>query len=86
MMRCRSEIRTYHLSDNERMLYVLTNCRGFAHLNGLYLVTLLILRVHGHKFEYHKVEYGGYDGQAEHDEEEGEGDILRLLLESIVLL
>ena len=30
MTRCRPEIRTYHLSDDERMRYVLSHGRGFA--------------------------------------------------------
>jgi len=57
-----------------------------SHLNGFLNIPLLVLRVHGHELEDHQVERGGDDGEAEHDEEEGEGDVLRLLLQRVVLL
>lgn len=50
------------------------------------LVPLLVLRVHGHELEDEQVERGSDDGQAEHDEEEGEGDVLGLPLQAVVLL
>ncbi len=56
------------------------------YLNGFLDIPLLVLRVHGHELEDHQVERGGDDGEAEHDEEEGEGDVLRLLLQRVVLL
>ena len=55
-------------------------------LQGLDLVPVLVLRVHRHELEQHQVEQGGNDGQAEHDKEEGEDDVLRPLLEGVVLL
>ena len=30
MTRCRAEVRTYHLLDDEQMLYVLSHSRGFV--------------------------------------------------------
>ncbi len=56
------------------------------HLNGLNFVPLLVLGVHRHKLEDHEVEDGGDDGETEHDEEEGEGDVFRLLFQGVVLL
>ena len=55
-------------------------------LQRLDLVPVLVLRVHRHELEQHQVEQGGNDGQAEHDEEEREDDVLRSLLERVVLL
>ena len=55
-------------------------------LQCLDLVPVLVLRVHRHELEQHQVEQGGNDGQAEHDEEEREDDVLRSLLERVVLL
>ena len=55
-------------------------------LQRLDLVPVLVLRVHRHELEQHQVEQGGNDGQAEHDEEEGEDDVLRSLLKGVVLL
>ena len=55
-------------------------------LQRLDLVPVLVLRVHRHELEQHQVEQSGNDGQAEHDEEEGEDDVLWSLLERVVLL
>ena len=55
-------------------------------LQRLDLVPVLVLRVHRHELEQHQVEQGGNDGQTEHDEEEGEDDVLWSLLEGVVLL
>ena len=61
-------------------MYKITN------LNGLLDISLLILGVHRHELEDHQVERGGNDRQAEHDEEQSKGDVLRLVLQWVVLL
>ena len=43
MTRCRTEIRTYHLPDDERMCYVLSYSHGYRHP-----VTLLKRYIHTH--------------------------------------
>ena len=58
----------------------------YIYLNGLLLVPLLVLGVHGHELEHEQVEGRGDDGQAEHDEEERKRDVLRLGLQAAVLL
>ena len=45
-------------------------------LQGLYLVPVLVLRIHCHELEQHEVEQGGNDGQPEHDEDQHEGHVL----------
>ena len=55
-------------------------------LQGLNLVPVLVLGVHGHELEQDEVEEGSDHGEAEHDEEQGEDNILRLRLERVVLL
>ena len=59
---------------------------GSTDLDCLLDVPLLILGIHGHELEDHQVERGRDDGQAEHDEEERERDVLGLVLERVVLL
>ena len=49
---------------------------SFKSLN---LIPVFILGVHGHELEQHQVEQGGNDGQTEHDEEEGEYDVTRVI-------
>ena len=55
-------------------------------LHGLYLVSVLVLRIHCHELEQHQVQQSSNDGQTEHDEEEREDDVLWSLLECVVLL
>ena len=57
-----------------------------SYLNGFLNISLLVLRVHGHELEDHQVERGGDNGEAEHDEEESEGDVFRFVLQRVVLL
>ena len=38
-------------------------------LHGLYLVPVLVLRIHCHELEQHEVQQSSNDGQTEHDEE-----------------
>jgi len=57
-----------------------------THLNGFLDIPFLVLRVHRHELEDHQVEGSGDDGQAEHDEEEGKGDVLGLVLQRVILM
>ena len=61
-------------------------CKSVSYLNCLLFVSFLVLGVHGHEFEDEQVEGGGDDGQPEHDEEQGEGHVLGLPLQAVVLL
>merc|ERR1719369_2078662 len=55
-------------------------------LNSFYFISILIIRVHCHKLEQHQVKDSCNDSQPKDDEEQGEGDVLWLGLQGVVLL
>lgn len=56
------------------------------YLKSFSLVSPLILGVHSDESEDEKIEGGGDDRQAEEDEDQGEHDVLGLVVEGVVLL
>ena len=56
------------------------------YLDGLILVPPLVLCVEREELEHQEVEDAGDEGEAEHDEDEHEGDVLGRPLQRVVLL